>query len=161
MASQLTVDSIVGATTSNTVHVPGHVIQVVSVVSTSLNVTQTGLTIIDTGLAVNITPTSNTSKIYVTSSFNGGTDTNGQAGVFYLYRDSTKLMTQGGDYTGGGGNSFGGHALIMLDSPATTSQITYKIRMNCQTANHVVRFNTDYGTVTGELATITAMEIAQ
>ena len=161
MASTLTVDNIQGATASNTVHIPGHVIQVVTNTYSTLNVTVTGTAITDSGLFVNITPTSATSKIFVTSSFNGGGDTAGQGAVFYIYRDSTKIMGQGGDYTGSGGSSFGGHALSILDSPATTSQIAYKIRFHNQTAGQVARFNTDYGSVSGELATIIAMEIAQ
>ena len=161
MASTLTVDNIEGATASDKVMIPGHVVQVVTGTSTTLSVTQTGQTIVDTGLAVNITPTSSTSKIFVTSSFNGGGDVQGAGAVFYIYRDSTKIMGQGGDYTASGGSSYGGHALSILDSPATTSQITYKIRFHNQSSGQVARFNTDYSTVTGELATIIAMEIAQ
>ena len=138
----------------------GSVLQVVTGTLTSTSITTTGRGIVDTGLSVNITPSSNTSKIYVTTSFNGGGDTNGNGGVFYLFRDSTKIMTQGGDYTSAGGSSFGGHALIMLDAPNTTSQITYKVRFENQTDTFTARFNTDYGYVTGEVATITAMEIA-
>lgn len=138
----------------------GSVLQVVTGTLTSTNITTTGQGIVDTGLSVNITPSSNTSKIYVTTSFNGGGDTNGNAGVFYLFRDSTKIMMQGGDYTSAGGASYGGHALIILDAPATTSQITYKVRFENQASGAVARFNTDYGSVSGELATITAMEIA-
>lgn len=138
----------------------GSVLQVVQGTSTSLSITTTGQGIVDTGLSVNITPSSNTSKIYVTTSFNGGGDTAGKGAVFYLFRDSTKIMAQGGDYTASGGSSYGGHALIMLDAPATTSQITYKLRFENQAAGFDARFNTDYGFVTGEIATITAMEIA-
>ena len=161
MASTLTVDNIEGATASNTVHIPGHVIQVVTGTTTA-QATTTGQGIVDTGLSVNITPTSNTSKVYVTTSFNGGTDNAGAGGVFYIFRDSTQIMMQGSDYTSAGGSSYGGHALIILDSPATTSQITYKLRFENQSAgSYTARFNTDYGNVTGEIATITAMEIAQ
>lgn len=161
MASTLTVDNIQGATATDKVMIPGHVVQVVTSTAPTLNVTVTGTAITDSGLFVNITPTSATSKIFVTSSFNGGSDAAGAGAVFYIYRDSTKIMGQGGDYSSAGGSTYGGHALSILDSPATTSQITYKIRLHCQSAGQVARFHTDYGSVTGEVATITAMEIAQ
>lgn len=161
MASTLTVDNIQGATASDKVMIPGHVVQVVTN-TIGTQATKTGQGITDTGLFVNITPKSSSSKIYVMTSFNGGTDNAGAGGVFYIYRDSTKLMTQGSAYTSAGGASYGGHALMVLDSPATTSQITYKLRFENQSAgSYIARFNTDYGNVTGELATITAMEIAQ
>tara|TARA_A100001035_G_scaffold254127_1_gene227778 strand:+ start:21 stop:743 length:723 start_codon:yes stop_codon:yes gene_type:complete len=150
-----------GGTFTGNVNIPGHVVQVVTNTTTA-QASKTGQGITDTGLSVNITPTSNTSKVYVMTSFNGGTDNEGAGGVFYLYRDSTKLMTQGSAYSSSGGATYGGHALMILDSPATTSQITYKLRFENQSAgSYTARFNTDYSNVTGELATITVMEIAQ
>lgn len=138
----------------------GHVVQVVTN-TTGTQATTSGLNIVDTGLSVSITPSSNTSKVYVMSSFNGGGDNVGYGAVWYVFRDSTQIMMQGGDYTSGGGSSYSGVGLMVLDSPATTSSVTYKIKMCNQSASGTTRFNTDYGSVSGELATITLMEIAQ
>lgn len=136
----------------------GSVIQVVTGTATAQTVV-TGQTITDTGLEVSITPSSTSSKIYIMTSFNGGGDSAGAGAFFYLYRDSTQLMGQGGDYTSSGGASYGGHALMYLDSPATTSSVTYKLRFQNQNAGYNARFNVDYSNVSGELATITVMEI--
>ena len=66
MASQLTVDNIVGATTANTVHLPGHVIQVVSAEKTDTTAYNSTLgTWTDAGLSCTITPKFNNSKILV------------------------------------------------------------------------------------------------
>ena len=168
--SKLVVDQLEGrASNSNTISIPapttlyapGHVVQVVTNTLSTISVTTTGQTIVDTGLAASITPKSTSSKVYVMSSFNGGIDVNGNGAIWYIYRDSTKIMGQGGTYTASGGSSYGGNALMMLDSPSSTSSVTYKIRMHNQTAGQITRFNTDYSVATGEIATITLMEIAQ
>ena len=159
--SVLKVDTINEKTSGNGVQISGHVVQVVTN-TTSAQATTVGQGITDTGLSVNITPTSSTNKVYVMTSFNGGTDNAGAGGVFYIFRDSTQIMMQGSAYSASGGSTYGGHALMLLDSPATTSQITYKLRFENQSSgSYTARFNTDYGNVTGELATMTVMEIAQ
>jgi len=157
--STLYVDTINEKTSGNGVQIPGHVVQVVTA-TTSTQATTSGLSIVDSGLSASITPKSNTSKVYVMSSFNGGGDQAGYGAVWYVFRDSTQIMMQGGDYTSGGGSSYSGVGLMILDSPATASSVTYKIRMCNQNASGTTRFNTDYGSVSGELATLTLMEIA-
>ena len=137
----------------------GTVLQVVTA-TTGTQATVTGQSTTDTGLQVSITPSSTSNKVFVTTSFNGGGDSAGSGAFFYLFRDSTVLMGQGGDYTSSGGASYSSHALTYLDSPSTTSSVTYKLRYLNQSASGVTRFNTDYSNVSGELATITVMEIA-
>jgi len=132
--STLKVDSLVEKTSGNGVHIPGHVIQVVQG-TTSTNVTNNSTTYIDSGLSVNITPLSSSSKILVMAKQKGvrldpgGASTLG--GSIGLLRDST-FITKPSPSTGhhalyiDGGNLYGELELTFLDSPSTTSQITYK-----------------------------------
>ena len=132
--STLKVDSVVEKTSGNGVHIPGHVIQVVQG-TTSTNVTNNSTTYIDSGLSVNITPLSSSSKILVMAKQKGvrldpgGASTLG--GSIGLLRDST-FITKPSPSTGhhalyiDGGNMYGELELTFLDSPSTTSQITYK-----------------------------------
>jgi hypothetical protein len=110
-----------------------------------------------TGLSVSITPTSSTNKILVFASAPIGVATTGTAFV-KLLRNSTDLSTFG----------YGDAAYIYLatptniaylDSPATTSSVTYKIQGR-NTAGTTWRINSR-GADTGYLAAsaITVMEI--
>ena len=105
----------------------GSVLQVVQATQ-STNVTTTGTTLIDTGLSVNITPSSSSSKvlihlhqhIYINSDNGFG---------WQLLRDSTELYYFWNViHTQTAGNNYQFHPFVYLDSPATTSQITYKTK---------------------------------
>ena len=112
----------------------GSVLQIVSNTSYVLSNSTTS-TRQDTGLFLSITPTSATSKILVTVHCNG-TGKSGGTGyqAFWLMRDAVDLTTFAGEigYTGGNGatNSTASASVTYLDSPATTSTITYKIQMS-------------------------------
>ena len=143
MASQLTVDNIVGATTANTVHLPGHVIQVVSAEKTDTTAYNSTLgTWTDAGLSCTITPKFNNSKILVQVDVAVGNT----VAVFNYVRVVRNIG--GGSYsmiseaaTPGSRNAIHGmtyensnegivnmQALTFLDSPATTSAVIYKIQ---------------------------------
>ena len=64
MASTLTVDNIVGATSSSNIHIPGTVVQVLQN-SYSTQVTMTQGSWVDIGLSITITPKFSTSKVLV------------------------------------------------------------------------------------------------
>ena len=151
MASTLTVDNIVGATTSNTVHLPGHVIQVVSAEkldSTAYNTIMPSWT--DVGLSCTITPKFNNSKILVTVDVALGITT----AVFNYMRVVRNIG--GGSYsmiseanTPGNRNATHGMAydadnqgqVVLqtfnhLDSPATTGAVIYKIQGACSGASY-------------------------
>ena len=118
----------------------------------------------DTGLSVTITPSSASSKVLITVaglyayvSYNGSSTAN--YGYFRLIRTSTQLQ----EITGGAYNlasstnkthyinaNFG-----YLDSPATTSAITYKIQGRCDAANYTVA----YVASATQIASIIAYEI--
>jgi len=114
---------------------PGKVGQVIqATTSSAVNVASTSVA--DTGLTVNITPTAATSKVLVQVNQNIVTDidTTGGNSKIQLRRGDTTVI----DFTSniarveaGGASSvkFGNLTTFsFLDSPSTTSQITYKTR---------------------------------
>ena len=122
-----------------------------------------------TGLSVSITPTLNTSKILVMVSITESTSTGTAGNTFFeIRRDSTTV----GSSTGLTQNSFSAlpgtvmptagsiqTSTIFLDSPATTSAITYSIRMyndGGYTA-YINRRGSD--TNSGGVSSITVMEV--
>ncbi len=115
--------------------VGGKIIQAVTnTTSTQVSVSTTTLT--DTGLNCSITPTLSSSKILVLANQNFYqvvTNNNAQYMGFWIYRDSTVVHQP---FVNPNGRSYevasyfrnGGHwTLSVLDSPNTTSSITYKV----------------------------------
>ena len=82
-------------------------------------------------LTANITPSATSSKIFVLASGNYYTTNTSTAGLS-LFRDSTNLghSTHGLAYVGGDASNYGAFTLHYLDSPNTTSQITYSFRLS-------------------------------
>ena len=131
------------------------------------------------GLSVNITPTSSNSIILLQSRWNGELSTYGLAynSVFYFRRDSTRLGAESfGNRLGGmstpainysnEGSSTSENATIMwVDSPATTSQITYSLNFEGYTSGTVYTnrtvTDTDNNQYERTISMIMAMEIAQ
>jgi hypothetical protein len=134
-----------------------------------------------TGLSASITPASASNKILVVVSLGLVAGGNIYTSGFRIVRNSTaifvgdsagsrpqatfRVMTHTGDNHGPGGLSFTG-----LDSPTTTSSVTYKLQVQCQgtsnpgTATYINRTPSDtntsesYGGRTA--STITLMEVA-
>ena len=117
----------------------GKVLQVINATdSTQRSTTSTSYVTGSNTLSVDITPSATSSKILVLSatsiSSNKGT---GHGGYFTIYRDSTNIITGGsndgmgvvGVYTPANtsGYTFNSSAMQVLDSPNTTSQITYQV----------------------------------
>ena len=130
--------------------------------STAVNVASTSVA--DTGLTVNITPTASTSKVLVQVNQNILTDidTTAANSKIKLLRGSTTVI----DFTtniarveAGGASSvkFGNLTTFShLDSPSTTSQITYKTQgaISSTSSNGTARFQNSSVT-----SIITVMEI--
>jgi hypothetical protein len=119
---------------------PGTVLQVVSTTKTD-TFTTTSTSFVDiTGLSVSITPSSATSKILVFVSVNGSQQYTVNRTSLRLLRDSTTV--DAGTAVGSRQAAFGGFSTSdstipsgtvsgnYLDSPATTSSITYKMQVN-------------------------------
>ena len=145
------------------------VLQVVSVTKTDTE-TKTNATYEDvSGLSLSITPKNASSKILVlvTVSINPG---NSRGSLWKLVRDTTDIAVNtvsnpstGGVYTNtntAAGSSWVGTSVTHLDSPATTSEVTYKIQSRLSsTGTYGINrraVNNDYGGVSA----ITLMEIS-
>ena len=135
----------------------GHILQVVSA-ENATSVSTTSTSYVTTGLTANITPSSTASKILIQVSGCLDNNANGRQGFIAFYRDSTNL-------SGGGSNAHGSlytnntRALSNLsaqhlDSPSTTSAITYSVRFKCPDGGEV-EWNTQ-----GVISNITLMEVA-
>lgn len=152
----------------------GTVLQVVSSVNRTYFVTTTTGSWVSTGISASITPTSATSKILVLAAPNTLLDrigSNDNLGWLILDRNGTKLA---GSYTelrtydrGGSGIQYvSTPGITVLDSPATTSAVTYTIYGQIDTGVNTLALNiqeTRSPTVDGSgysATTITLMEIA-
>jgi hypothetical protein len=130
----------------------GKVLQVVQDVETA-SFTTTSSSFVDTNLSVSITPSSATSKVLVMLNCaqiaTGTTVANGQ---FNLVRDSTEI-DRAGVGADGVAEFISGYTLTNLDSPATTSSITYKVQVRKFTGT------VGYEAVNGAKAKLILMEI--
>lgn len=146
--------------------VPGAVLQVVQA-TTSTDVVISAATFTDTGLSASITPSSASSKILVTVSQPSYVTRNSSGAsqmLTQLVRNSTTIANQssslgGSAATGASGNTAltGTVVYSYLDSPATTSAVTYK------TQAHVAFVESGYSCTCqyfSSTSTITLMEIA-
>ena len=135
----------------------GSVLQVVSA-TTATETSSTTSSYADTGLSASITPTSSSSKILVLVGqrlfCNNDAGVNG--GLLKLMRDSTDLVLADriglSDNTGAMDVYF---STAYLDSPETTSSVTYKTRFGRNSVSGTV-----FVQLSGARSTITLMEIA-
>lgn len=164
--SRLAVDKIVGANTESKIDIPGHVVQVQSTMITG-TITHDQTSVKDiTGLNVNIAPNSTSNKVLITVCIGAcGRDGNGDL-VFNIVRDSTSIAI--GD-TGTYKASFvirassevsGGISFTVLDSPATTSTVNYKVTVQQTGSGNLKVGGRQPDTAFASPCTITAQEIA-
>ena len=135
-----------------------------------------------TNLSVTLTPTSASSRFLITCSINIGG--NGNSPAYYLMRDSTDILlntnsssattlaTWGAHQSGSTGYQYSSdlQTISYVDSPATTSSITYKVQgQNAFGAGTAVYVNTSHANGSGAdtsyynvrgCSTITVMEIS-
>lgn len=139
----------------------GKILQVVEVSTTSSASGSSFGTYFDTNLTATITPSSASSRIAVFTNQNGiYLSPGGAAGAvnLALFRGTTAISTTQYGLTNFGSNVQLGQCLSLskLDSPATTSAVTYKTRMAPSGAN-----GTTVGAqYLGETSTIILMEVA-
>ena len=149
--------------------VGGKVLQVVTATdSTQRSTTSTSFVTASNTAIVNITPSSTSSKIYVVCSTNMNCNDGNDSWLATIYRNSTNL----GNATNGlaGGNSvpgitstFFGCTMTLLDSPNTTSSISYQLYVRLHNADaDASQVNINYAPAgLGAVPThITAYEIA-
>lgn len=94
-------------------------------------------------LTANITPTSSSNKIRISISGFGHPAGTGSALIMAVFRNSTCVAVR----AIGSNSTFANIETIKIDSPATTSQVTYSVRVSPYGANSL-RMN---GTVSGRL----------
>jgi len=156
----------------------GSVIQVASATKTDTFASTTGATWADiTGLSVNITPTSTSSKVLVLVDVKGSGSVGSTTIRTRLVRGSTAIYVgdaasnrpQGlGQFYIDGSNQYyiaqlGG---VFLDSPASTSQLTYKVQVGADSTAVTVYVNrtqndrNETGVDSRVASSITVMEIA-
>ena len=149
---------------------PGMIIQVVQATKTDTQSTtaEFGSWVDITGLSVDITPASTSNKILISYNLMCASG-NVNIGI-KLLRDSTAIGEGAGtpatshykasNYTWSGGSQLGPISKFVLDSPSTTSEITYKLQFAGNNGNSVginhFPGNTNYLTS----STITAMEVS-
>ena len=162
MASTLTVDNIVGATTAANVHIPGHVIQVVQTVHTATtNMTSTS-EVEYSGITTSITPKATGSHILCKVVLSGGNNHNG--GLWYetFLRNPSNLVQDQRIYFDSQYEVIGPRPFYdVIDTTATTagSARIYKVFIKTSAgATGNFRLNWAGGNVASSM---TLMEIAQ
>ena len=136
----------------------GSVVQVVQG-SASSEVETSSATFVTSGLSASITPSSTSNKILISADVLGQTAANDARLDVTIYRDSTNLG--GGDASGLGylhapsGTHLGMICMSILDSPSSTSSITYTVYFQSRAAVGSVKTRADVVP-----SKITLMEIA-
>ena len=156
------------------------ILQVVQAAKTDTASTTSGTYVTISGLSVNITPSSTSSKILVIADVKAGND-GGNGYYLQIVRDSTAIyvgdaasgkqqcvqQTYGGGDTGEGKYGMAKMGGTFLDSPSTTSQVTYAVQFlrlggNSPQTLYVNRVGSETaGEYVGRAASsITAIEVA-
>ena len=112
---------------TGTVSGAGKIGQIVTAVYDTTGATTSSSSFVAMGLSVAITPSATSSKILV--QVHGGSvyTASDKNGHFTIYRDSTNLGNTTGFYAHFANQSYlqGGLSMIVLDSPSSSSSITY------------------------------------
>lgn len=139
----------------------GSVLQVVPVTN-STTYSSSSSTPAATGLSASITPLFSTSKILVISNIRTrkGNTASSTSVMLQLYRGATQILilTQGIGYNNGTAPNDGMGSAIYLDSPATTSSVTYTWWLGSYANIASVTINPDGPP--SDTSTIVLMEIA-
>ena len=136
----------------------GKILQVVYANTTTEKVVSSA-TFVDTGLSASITPSSTSSKVLVICEIAsvGKAQSNTRVRL-KLLKGSSDLITfleEGGENGSNDANKVGNSGCTYLDSPNTTSEITFKVQMNSGAGS-------SYGQTggSGATSTMTLMEVA-
>jgi hypothetical protein len=172
-------DTSIGNITALPAGVGGKVLQVVQATKTdTFTHTGTGFTVV-TGLTASITPSSTSNKIFITVSVNGQRNVaNNTVGQITIFKDDSNLINasspgsrnpsitsgvQMGDTNGDVNSEI--YSFSVLNSPSTTSEITYDVRVRNAGGSEVTYINrseedVDAASKGRGISTITLMEIA-
>jgi hypothetical protein len=130
----------------------GKILQVVTVTKSTSFATSSTSYVDATGVTLSITPTSISSKVMVFLTVSGASSVLDKATWYQILRDATSVGVVLSSTFATSGTVQA--ALTILDSPATTSAVTYKLQMKTQSANS--------STISGnsDNTTLTVMEVA-
>jgi hypothetical protein len=148
--------------TAGGIYSPGNVIQTIqgSLVG---NATTTATSYVTTGLQVTITPTNIASKILIQCQLTGvGGSATG--GGFAIYRNGSAIFTPGANDSNGpymiyGGSIWQTSPLLYLDSPGSTSALTYTVYFRSYNGGAFYINQSSGGLVTNATSTIVVQEI--
>ena len=134
---------------------------VTSTVTTTTSSTSTSYVDVS-GFTINITPTNTSSKILLSWNILNGTDnhsTHEGVAKLKILRDSTDIFEHAVQSNYGNWMT-STDTITYLDSPSTTSQITYKLQFKKVGSGQTIKFNSIYGQSDGVGAsTLTLMEV--
>jgi len=172
-------DSASGTVLTTTNPKAGNIIQVVSATKTDAWTTNAAAAspAAITGLSVTITPSSTSNKILLTAHIGHTTTSNDNyASYFYFYRGGSVISGAIGDtadsnrrvafYQRGSFKYHGTAAsMVYLDSPSSTSALTYQLYSSVQASGGYTQVNRSGSTDTSDsfgrtISTFTAMEVA-
>jgi len=162
--STLFVDTINEKTTNNGVYIPGHVLQVKRAESNT-TIVLASESFVDC-LSINITPSATTSKFLI-NTFMTGYVASANGGAIRILRDSTEIFDPNNlnssnqhyyTYSGSGG-IYPSYNICHLDTPSTSSAITYKIQMCRYGANGGSVWFNGGGNNRDSISSFTVMEI--
>ena len=149
---------------------PGMILQVVSLIKSDVFAT-TSTSLVDiTGLSVAITPVSTSSKVMLFCDGLAGNSASVTT-VVRLFRDLTAIAPGAGTL-GSGANTADLHngtvtthstmpfAFSILDTPGTTSEVTYKVKMASESGGTAYLNRRGANAALGGCTTITLMEVA-
>ena len=108
----------------------GKVLQVVTATDTTTrSTTSSSFVTASNTLSVSITPSSTSNKIFVIATFGIGMSSTTHTGAVTIYRDATDLGNGGGgmSYVKGAGDDGMAFSASVLDSPSSSSALTYQI----------------------------------
>ena len=140
-------NATLNAVTTLPAGVGGKVLQVVTATdNTQRSTTSTSFVTGSNTLSVDITPSATSSKIFVTTQFTVGTAVDDQHATYTIYRDTTDL----GDGSGNGMQRCAAYnvgwdvyfpcAMSILDSPSSTSELTYQVYMKTSTSSGYINY---------------------
>jgi len=147
-------DTSIGNITALPAGVGGKVLQVVNATDTTeRTTTSSSFTAAGTTLSVDITPSSTSSKIFIVVTSTTHANSALQARYFTIYRDSTNLGQVNNGMTAlyieaNPGDPVTPLVMSYLDSPSSTSQITYQIRLKTTGGTGYLNWNSTRGSIT-------------
>jgi len=164
LPASFTAGAVLTAAQMNDLRGAFRILQVVSNQTTTATDTLSTTYIDATNVNVTITPQSTASKVFIIASIGTGHAT-GTGGFLRLLRGSTVI---GADpqvwfYTGSTNSEYSGvtNTFTFLDSPASTSALTYKVQFRCE-GPLGTSINRSYAGLAGQVmaSTMTAFEIS-